>query len=638
MGSGNNMPEVDSVYLDELTLPAAWRLLRIKGLSNVTVLEVIRPRQKLWCWLLKRKGVHVVESSFFAGNLKTADGESVIRVSNRVSSQIALIAAKEIVQSESTLHKLNEVYGRNTIRLFIVKQLHLHIVYWTSRALVADALCATGRPEVWLKKPNRFDGKLLREALPGVNLRFYLTVNFWPIKLAMAWIIDVARNIKLILGTGKSNKPSPSDSTTPRKPSVLTLQEDNIHADRSLRGQPHWVDVNDPPEIFDTYVLEHQSAIFAIAKDTSALSKAGVKVLSTSAFRSALYAMRNNKVFIQIRRDRRTVIQAVFKVGGFANKHSLLRVAFLLRQAELMGALALWLNAKVFLIRETYYSLADAMQLVAPALNITTLAYQYSNLGSISPIMMTTADKFLIFSDIYKAIYQTEGITPQEFLPTGYLYDGVANLVRERARKNREALSRAGAKFIVCYFDESVQHDRWGLVSKGDHLGELHVLAKTIISDPTFGVVVKSQFMFNSPTRLYPKDEIIRAATATGRYLELMEGIYRNNIYPTEAALVADLCISHKFGATAALESAIAGVRTVLLDIYGTKTPWDAVYSQADIEYETIDSLMDAIARYRNGNVAEQKLGDWTPILHYFDPYRDGKAVERLCRQISVSI
>ncbi len=622
------VPATRSVYLDKLTLPATWRLLWISGLTKVTVLDAIKPGQRLGCWLLKRRGVHVAEAAFFAGHLKTGDGESVRRASRRMAGQIALIAAKEIVQSEPQLHSLNESYGRNTIRLFVAKQLQLHIDDWTVRALVSQALCAEGRAEVWMKKPTRFDERFLHEALPGIDLHFYPTAGFGLIKLAMAWTLDVLRDIKLMHGLGHRAKHAEPPKTN--KPAVMTLQEDHIRADRSLRGQPHWLDTSDPADSFDTYVVKLLAPKFSAAEDASRLSQIGVTLLPTSAFRSAVRAMRKDKTLQRVRGDRRRAYWAAFRARGYAGKFFLLRIASLLRQAELMGAMALWLNVRVFLIRETYYSFADAMQLVAPDLNVATIAYQYSNMAFVSPLMMSTADKFLLFSDMYKAIYQADGIAPQEFLPTGYLYDGVASLVRERARKHREVLSRAGAKFIVCYFDESVQHDRWGGISKGDHLAELHVLANAVLADPAFGVVVKSQFMFNSPCQLYPGDELIQSAKATGRYLELMEGVHRNDIYPTEAALVTDLCIGHKPGATAALESAIAGVRTVLLGKSGTKSLWDAIYGQADIEYETLDTLMEAITRYRAGREIDQTLGDWTPVLHHFDPYQDGNAVNRL--------
>ena len=129
--------ESGSVYLDELTISAAYRLLRIRGLTKVTVLEAIKPWQKLLQWLFRKKGVDVVEASFFAGHLKTKEGESGYISARRLAGQIALISANEIVNAEIYLQRLNKAYKRNTIRLFIAKQLHLHIEYWTIRALVA---------------------------------------------------------------------------------------------------------------------------------------------------------------------------------------------------------------------------------------------------------------------------------------------------------------------------------------------------------------------------------------------------------------------------------------------------------------------------------------------------------------------
>lgn len=616
------------IYLDELTLSAFWTLLRMRSLTKVIVLEKIRARQKFWCWLLTKKGVHVTEAAFFAGHLRTGDGESVRFASRRVAGQIALIAAKDIVESEPTIRSLNEEYGRNTIRLFIAKLLQAYINYWPLRAMVAQALAAPNQPDVWLRAPALFDAKFLAETIHGVNFHFYPTIGLSPIKLIFFYVINAVRYIKLISGLGQSARYS-GQSKTP-KSSVLMLQEDNIRSNRSLRGQPHWLDVSQPTPNFDTFVVELPNSRFAICAMPSELARAGITVVPLSIFGAAIKAMGSDKALKRVRRDRGIAIRAVFHASGFANKFFLLQISYLLGQARLMGALALWLNSRVFLIRETYYSLSDAMQLVAPDVNVKTIAYQYSNMGFASPSMLSTADRFLLFSDMYKQTFQVNDIAPQKFVTTGYLYDYVANLVREKSYKHREILMRAGAEFIVCYFDESVQHGRWGGIGKQDHLSDLHTLAKTVLADPSFGVVLKSQFIHNSPSQLHKDDNVIQAAKATGRYLELAEGVHRNDIYPTEVALVADLCISHKGGATAAIEAALTGVRTVLLNTIGAKTVWDAVYAQADIEYGTIESLMEAIACYRSGVAEQQTIGDWSKILHEFDPYRDGKATIRL--------
>jgi hypothetical protein len=231
---------------------------------------------------------------------------------------------------------------------------------------------------------------------------------------------------------------------------------------------------------------------------------------------------------------------------------------------------------------------------------------------------------------MYKSPFQRDGIGPKEWRFGGYIYDSVADVVRNRAQGYRNALRNKGAKFIICYFDESVQHDRWGLVSKDDHLTELHVLAKAVLEDSSFGVVVKSQFMKNSPSQLYPDNDLLQAAKATGRYLELREGKHRNDIYPVEAALVADLCISQKFGATAALEAAMAGVRTLLINKHGAKTLWDHLYSEVEIELESIECVMKKVSELRLLKDNKSPLGDWSQILHEFDPFRDGKATIRL--------
>ena len=616
------------IFLDELSLSAVWRLIWNRDLAEITVLEAIKPSRRFLVRALRAKGIDIVEASFFTGCLRTPEGESVRRVANRESGEIALIAAKRIVDGDPLLNEVNDRYGRNTIVLFLAKQLQWHIFYWALRSRVAQALSAEGRPLIWLKKSVRFDEKVLAEHLTGADYVFYRVIGIHWVHLAVKWMLEVAREIMrsvIFCPQRHSVKPLAED-----KPGVLALQEDQIRYSLDLRGQPHWLDRENPNKFFNTYIVKIQHPRLCASEDESLLSRLDIKVVPAMRLRLAAQVCKGNVILARVRCDRRKALWAVVRPNEFSRRAALLKVAFLLGQAEEMGALAMSLNIRVFLNSEPQFSLADAMQLVAPLLNVKTVVYQYSNMAFCSPLMMSTADKFLLFSDMYRAIYVRDGIAPQEFLSIGYPFSCVASSVRERARHRRAVLNSKGASFIVCYFDESVQHDRWGLVSKHDHLGELHALAEKVLFDPTFGAVVKSQFIFNSPSKLYPGDELIRTAKATGRFLELQEGYHRNDIYPMEAALVSDLCIGHKFGATAPLEAALSGVRAVLLDTYGSASLWDAIYALSDIEYETMESLMAEIERYRRGEEDHQTLGDWSKILHYFDPYRDGCAKVRL--------
>jgi hypothetical protein len=616
--------ETEIVYVDKLVLSVLLRLLQYERLTKVYCLEAIKKRNKFFQCVLQLKGVHIEEAIFFAGHLKTQDGECVYLAGRRIAGRAALAASQHIVASDPTLKRLNKVYGRNTIRLFIAKRLAQHIEGWTTRALVVNAISERANPVLWLKKPTRFPEETLLEFLPHVTLHFYSAWFEHAFDLLKMVFIDALRFSKQVLSGYASKHSFPKNE----KPGVLMLQEETIRAKIILRNQLYWHDMDSKNSPYETYVLRAPSILRSETGVENELSHRGVTLLPFTSLGSAWREMRLEKVFSEIRRDRGSAYLATLSARTASSRFSLAQVGFLLWQSELIGAISKAIGARVFVTKEPYSTYADAIQLCAKRLGIRTVAIQYSNLGNIAPGFISTADNYIIFSDMYRTVLALEGLTPGKFIPNGYLYDGIGIAVQDRAKKHRTSLQNAGARFIICYFDESVQHDRWGMISKEDHLAELHCLASAVLEDLSFGVVVKSQFMKNSPSQLYPNDELIRQAQATGRYLELKEGNHRNDIYPIEAALASDLCIGHKFGATAALEAALAGVRTVILDLYGTKTQWDKIYASANILFDCIEDALKASTQYRDGNQRQQDLGDWTSIRDHFVSRHDGMSIE----------
>jgi len=417
------------------------------------------------------------------------------------------------------------------------------------------------------------------------------------------------------------------------------LQEDTIRCDNSLRGQPHWVDFSKHYSgDYKVNILKLNPSLYSNSQD-SKISDYGISVFYTSIFNVSLWRTKKNKGIKKIKRAKFKLYRDIIRVNNYLEKYFLIKMLFLFKQAEMMGAVALLTNTKVFLFREAFYPLTDAMTLIAPEINVTTIAYQYSNLSNISPLMMSTADKQLIFSNLYRKIYQVDGISPLKLEVTGYLYDGIINLLKEKAYSHRKKMLDSGANFVICYFNESVQgKNRWGLVSEKSHLTDLHILAKIVLEDPSIAVLIKSQFIRTSPCNLHKDDMLIQNAVNTGRFLDLNEGFKRNDIYPAEAALASDICISHKFGATAAIESAVSKVRTVLIDSYGAVGLWDEIYAQADIVYKSMEEIMKSITKYRNNDKDYRSLGDWSTIIHNFDPFCDESAVERLQNCVAAEV
>jgi hypothetical protein len=55
-----------------------------------------------------------------------------------------------------------------------------------------------------------------------------------------------------------------------------------------------------------------------------------------------------------------------------------------------------------------------------------------------------------------------------------------------------------------------------------------------------------------------------------------------------------------------------------------------ALYGRADLLFPSLEAAWAAIDALRAGDPARQRLGDWSPILPEFDPFRDEKSADRL--------
>ena len=186
---------------------------------------------------------------------------------------------------------------------------------------------------------------------------------------------------------------------------------------------------------------------------------------------------------------------------------------------------------------------------------------------------------------------------------------------------------------MICLFDESVSDGPYGSISSDAHLHDIHVVLRYLLQKPDVGLIIKSQFQFNSPSQLYPEDSILQKAAQTGRYLELnVSGNRgrRNVVYPAEAALASDIALGNMVGVTASLEAALTGCRSLLVDSHGQRRPRRDLYDKANIVYPSMESVIEAIRQLRQGDPSTEKLGDWSPIIDQMDAFRDGRSALRL--------
>jgi hypothetical protein len=602
---------------------------------------------------MRRLGFDVEEAEFFAGSLRMADGQVVFPAALSESDDLAFRTAERTLVRSRFLARLNRKWGRNVIFKHIARSMQMPGLQGALRFMAAEALGHTNRTkEGFLVVQRHFalDPDLLRGLSPGLKVYFYhswlcqcsrgtfipsSSYEFLKQKRASVLFLllflklqEMKWSLEVFIRRGSKVQGSFNTSEAPLS-SLLVLQEDDLSLNRSYRTQPHWFFPEDGNPPFRTLVLQ-TSSLERLPGDNEALKEQGIVPISKKdRYLISRRLWSSHPVQKRLRKDLwKCVVTSIF--GSSLEVRVVFEVARLLYTAKVLAAFCERAHVKGFMSCENYMVEADAMQLIAKALDITTLSYQYANVDKVPPIMMTCADVMLTFAPLYHQRWTRDSVTPGSFADMGYLYDTSFKFVRRRARDHRRRLTKAGAQFVICYFDESVLHGKYGLIGEQDHCAEILVLLQLVIEDPSVGVVVKTQFRFNSPQNFDEIAAALAAAEATGRYLELVYGTHRNIIFPAEAALSADMAIGHSVGATAPLEAALAGVRSIILNPYGIKGENDSLYAQADIVYPSMMAALEAVRSFRSGASEYARLGDWSPIIGHFDPFRDGRAGHRM--------
>jgi hypothetical protein len=258
------------------------------------------------------------------------------------------------------------------------------------------------------------------------------------------------------------------------------------------------------------------------------------------------------------------------------------------------------------------------------------MAYQYSNLSLPHPTMASSFDVYWGFSRQFQPVLQESHSTIPYFVEAGYPFDDGWAAMRVRSSEVRARLGTAGARFVICLFDENWSDSRYSAWTRQSQIRFFEFFLGWLLTDTTLGLVIKTQYSRSTPDNFVELAALARAAEQSGRLYVYNDDHHVIRNRPAEAAMAADLAVNLVSGATAGLESALAGVRTVLLDLHGYPLSPIAEWGGPDVVLKSYASLQQAVAGYRRGEAAYARLGDWSPFIDKFDPFRDGRAGERM--------
>ena len=614
---------VKFIYLDNFSFNFLFRSFFYSYKKEVRLIEEVSIFNNFFIKILNFFGFNFKKLEFVSGHL-SYNHENVYLKAREIAGKLSIDCACDIISSSITISNLNREFKEGTIELFISRYLQLEVEKWVSRILVVKALSAEESSDfkIFLCKPQIFNENIVRNYFLDLELHFYSIGIFQRFKIYLSFISSKLSTIKFIYHAFKRNT---KKSFSENRSSVLCIQNDTIGIDKTKRRQPHWIEKEFSSD-HNTYILSMVYSTNYSIEDEEELNQNNCYVVNPSVFLQSYRTEKNNKVLKLIFRLIGKSNTKFWTSNSYQEKYHLLKVNKLLLSSYLISAVALHLKTKVFIISEPQSIYSDALVLVSEKLCLTTIAVQYSNMTLISPLMMSNANVFCIFSEMYSSVFSYRNIKPDRFYVTGYIHNGLQESLIDEASKIRSYFDNLGVTFVLSYFDENVQDGRWAMYDSFDYIRDMEILAKSVISNDKLGVIIKTQFIINGPRDLLPNNVLIKQAFDTGRFIEVKSGNRRNDIYPAQVALASDLCIGHSYGATASLEAAVYGIRSVLINEYNVTTSWDYAYKSCNVLFESMESIISIIL---SNNFDISSIGDWRDIVHKFDDNKDFSAKEK---------
>jgi hypothetical protein len=196
---------------------------------------------------------------------------------------------------------------------------------------------------------------------------------------------------------------------------------------------------------------------------------------------------------------------------------------------------------------------------------------------------------------------------------------------RKTVRNTVETIRGAGATCVLTLFDSSMLLRRF-----------YRFFLQWLIDDSSLGIIVKPKYAPRwNELRKDGLSGLVAQALATQRL-----HVLPSDVSPADAAVATDFSVGACTPSAVTL-AALASARILYLDyariVDGPLKPYATLHRLGPdrcVFYDPV-SLKRAVQGYREDPTSNPNLGDASPILHEFDPFRDGKAGVRMGEYIS---
>lgn len=214
---------------------------------------------------------------------------------------------------------------------------------------------------------------------------------------------------------------------------------------------------------------------------------------------------------------------------------------------------------------------------------------------------------------------------------SGFTNDNSFEKIKEKSIIIRQRLLESGAKFIVALFDNvHSMNDGLYQVIYTPHMVKFYKsFLEWVIDDREVGIVIKSKkpIVLESIPQIHP---LLEQAEGTGRCFRIPNEF---GSLPSSAAFAADITVTTGLSLPATLiESVLAGCRGIHYDITNIKPFEKELYEWGceRVVFNDVDRMIAACKRYKENPELEACLGDFSEHINELDPFRDGRAGQRV--------
>tara|TARA_B100000989_G_C19533146_1_gene471624 strand:+ start:25918 stop:27813 length:1896 start_codon:yes stop_codon:yes gene_type:complete len=620
-----------NLFLDRLTFLSFLKILFFYKNYNILIIDDLKKSNFFFTKLLGLRKNKIKEINFFLGDLKTKDNKNLFELSRSISSRLSFEISNNICK-EPILKDLNQKYGNRTIQLFIAKKIFHYIEFYTGRILIKEHFSKSNKDKILLPSPLLFDKKELIENFNTSNLDFY----FSPfsntgakiknqLNLEFSFVFNILNfSLKKILSSFFYFFVNKKTFFEEQKNNfIMSPLESNVEQTKIFKNQFFWM--NDKAISFKNLLFSETLKDFNIQKKNNLYFFVNLR---DSLF---FYTETRKKPLIKkIRKEKRRLFFSFFSTKTNLSNFILFEIYKVFDTAQFISSVVIFFKIKSFLFYRSDFPSTDAAQLFAKELKLTTNCFQYSNMNSQVPTMLSTADNFLLFSEYYEKFFKTDLIKPKNFIMNGYPYNYSSEAYKNEIERIRTLMRLRGVEYSITYFNESEQVGKWGHTNEKFNIKILEFFSKLLIDNKKLGLLLKPQKTGHSFTK-YIDSDLIKKAYMTGRLLELNEESKSQNtyglntVYPSMAALASDLTIGHVFGGTASLEAALTGTKSVLLNLNNEDDEIKDILKKENIIFNSLNELEKEIMKNDKND-----LGDWKNIIEKFDKFKDSNGAERI--------